>query len=206
MRRCLLIHLALMCPCSDKDLTWSKLSSVDFIQVCICVFDYNAGESETGGCMWIMWMWDMPLAAAECASQAIHNRWWNLASRPALWSFPPPAAACFPRTHLCCWPRVVCICVHIWEREGEREGERGRVREKDHVRMSLSLPTSTPPASFHSSICQTWIWKQKNFFIIQPPRAHMATEQRVKGLSYVERPEISHKSTRDYKFSSSPVS
>lgn len=31
------MHLALMWPCSDKDLTWSKLSSVDFIQVCMCV-------------------------------------------------------------------------------------------------------------------------------------------------------------------------
>lgn len=128
---------------------------------CVCI--------STGGCMWIMWMWDMPLAASECASQAIHNRWWNLASRPALWSFPPPAAACFPRTHLCCWPRVVCICVYIWgrereaERERETEKERERERERDRVRMSLSLPTSTPPASFHSSICQTWIWKQKTF-------------------------------------------
>lgn len=75
----------------------------------------------------------MPLAASECASQAIHNRWWNLASRPALWSFPPPAAACFPRTHLCCWPRVVCICVYIWGRERqrgrERQGKKGRERE-----------------------------------------------------------------------------
>lgn len=100
-----------------------------------------------------MWMWDMPLVAAECASQAIHNRWWNLASRPALWSFPPPAAACFPRTHLCCWPRVVCVCLCIRDRE----------KERDCVRMSLSLPTSSPRASFHSSICQTWIWKQATF-------------------------------------------
>lgn len=96
-----------------------------------------------------MWIWEMVLVAAECALQAIHNRWWNLASRPALWSFPPPAAACFPRTHLCCWPRVVCACVS--------EGERNRLR------MSLSLPTSAPRASFHSSICQTWIWKRATF-------------------------------------------
>lgn len=96
-----------------------------------------------------MRIWEIPLVAVECASQAIHNRWWNLASRPALWSFPPPAAACFPRTHLCCWPRVVCACVSE--------------RDRNCVRMSLSLPTSTPRASFHSSICQTWIWKWATF-------------------------------------------
>lgn len=48
--------------------------------------------------------------AVERASQAIHNRWWNLASSRALWPILPPAAACFPTTHLC-WPSCVCVCV-----------------------------------------------------------------------------------------------
>ena len=137
-----------------------------------------------------MWIWDMPLVAVECASQAIHNRWWNLASRPALWSFPPPAAACFPRTHLCCWPRVVCVCVRIWEREREKLCPYVTVFAHKHS-------TSIFPFLNMSDLNM----KTSNFFITQPPCAHMATKLMVnvkverKGQGAVTK----RQSTADYK-------
>lgn len=115
-----------------------------------------------------MWIWEMALVAVVCALQAIHNRWWNLASRPALWSFPPPAAACFPRTHLCCWPRVVCACVSEGEREGEKPSPYVTVFAHKHS-------TSIFPFLNMSDLNM----KTGNFFITLPPCAHMATEPMV---------------------------
>ena len=140
----------------------------------------------------------MPLVAVECASQAIHNRWWNLASRPALWSFPPPAAACFPRTHLCCWPRVVCVCVHIREREREKDRERERESLRPYVTVfAHKHSTSIFPFLNMSDLNM----KTGNFFITQPPCAHMATKLMVnvkvewKGQGAV----TERQSTADYK-------